>query len=156
MGKQEFIDRLRAALSGKIAPAQVTEHINYYTDYINSQIRMGRNEEEVLQSLGDPRLIAKSIVDASGQKSEYSDVYQDSAYRSTTYRSGNAYQQNGYQNEEESKGFRLPSWLRSVGIVLLVILALSLVFSVLSFLAPLIFVMIVVVFLVKLFRDWLN
>ena len=40
--------------------------------------------------------------------------------------------------------------------VLGVVLILSAVFSVLSFLAPVLLPILVVLFLVKLFRDWLN
>ena len=65
MSKQEFINILRTSLNGQVPSAVVSENVTYYEDYINSQIRMGRTEQEVLQSLGNPRLIAKSIIDAS-------------------------------------------------------------------------------------------
>ena len=61
MTKQEFLDGLGAALAGRISASLISENINYYEDYINTQVRMGRIEGEVVQSLGDPRLIAKSI-----------------------------------------------------------------------------------------------
>ena len=38
-------------------------HIRYYEDYIQSQVRGGRSEQEVLQELGDPHLIAKTLID---------------------------------------------------------------------------------------------
>ena len=41
-------------------------------------------------------------------------------------------------------------------VIVVVFAVLSIVFSILASLAPLIIVMVVVVFLVKLFRDWLN
>lgn len=65
MNKQEFIDKLRMSLNSQLAPAQVAEHIRYYEDYINMEIRKGRAEGDVMQSLGDPRLIARSIVDVT-------------------------------------------------------------------------------------------
>ena len=64
MNRQEFVDRLRIALSGKVSPALVEENARYYEDYINTRIRLGEAEENVLQGLGDPRLIARSIVAA--------------------------------------------------------------------------------------------
>ena len=67
MNKQEFIDRLRAALNGRVSPNLVTENVNYYEDYINTEIRKGRTEEEVLETLGDPRLIARTIIETNGK-----------------------------------------------------------------------------------------
>ena len=52
MNKQEFVDRLRMALNGRVSPGLVMDNVNYYQDYINTEIRKGRTEEEVLESLG--------------------------------------------------------------------------------------------------------
>ena len=60
MNKQDFIDRLRMALNGRVSPGLVMDNVNYYEDYINTEIRKRRTEEEVLQSLGDPRLIERT------------------------------------------------------------------------------------------------
>ena len=58
MTKQEFLEKLRLALNGRVSPAQLMENLSYYEDYINTEIRKGKGEEEVLAGLGDPRLIA--------------------------------------------------------------------------------------------------
>ena len=63
MDKQDFIDRLRMALNSRVSADVVADEVNYYEDYINTQIRMGKNESDVLRELGDPRLIARSITD---------------------------------------------------------------------------------------------
>ena len=47
MNKQEFVDRLRMALNGHVSPGLVMDNVNYYQDYINTEIRKGRTEEEV-------------------------------------------------------------------------------------------------------------
>lgn len=156
MNKQEFIDRLRNALNGRVAPNLVQENINYYEDYINTQVRMGRSEQEVLENLGDPRLIAKTIVETSGQgrTDNYGEgVYQGHEYRNVGQRGGS------YQNSNErkwNKTFRIPGWLWIVIVILVLVFIFAIVSSVLSFLAPIILPILVVVFLVKLFRDWLN
>lgn len=183
MSKQEFIDRLRAALSGRVNSGLVTENVNYYEDYINTEIRKGRTEEEVLKSLGDPRLIAKTIIEMYGkdstarntgygrddcQSAEYQDAsYQNAGYQRTDYR-GSSYrgsnQSSGYHggdfggHEEKNRrrSIRIPGWLMVILMIIVVVMVISAVFSILSFLAPLIFVMAAVLFLVKLFRDWLN
>lgn len=143
MSRQEFIDRLRAALNGRIPAAQVEDTVNYYQDYINTEIRKGRTEEDVLQSLGDPRLIARTIVQTSGTAEN--GYYQESAGERYTDSMHNMH-----------RSFRIPGWLMAILVILLMLLIISVVFSVLSFLAPFLIVFFAVVFLVKLFRDWLN
>ena len=62
MTKQEFLDGLRRSLIGGLENGEINEHIRYYSDYIDSQIRMGISEEEIMSSLGEPRLIAKTLL----------------------------------------------------------------------------------------------
>ena len=81
MNKQDFIDRLRMALNGRVSPGLVMDNVNYYEDYINTEIRKGRTEEEVLESLGDPRLIARTIIQTNGGDNR-------SGYRNTVYGNG--------------------------------------------------------------------
>lgn len=64
MTKQEFLEELRKALSSRVSSATVNENVSYYEEYIATQIRMGRTEEEVLDELGDPRLLARSVAEA--------------------------------------------------------------------------------------------
>lgn len=72
MTKQEFLDRLRRSLHGKVSPGQVAENLQFYEDYINTEVRKGASEAEVLAGLGDPRLLARTIVEArGGQTAEY-------------------------------------------------------------------------------------
>ena len=58
MDRQEFLEKLRLSLNGRLPAQAVAEHISYYEDYINTEIRKGKSEEEVVGMLGDPRLIA--------------------------------------------------------------------------------------------------
>ena len=166
MNKQEFVDRLRMALNGRVSPGLVMDNVNYYEDYINTEIRKGRTEEEVLESLGDPRLIARTIIQTNGGDNR-------SGYRNTVYGNGEyreAAGQNVHRNdtERESDDYgsrrnkvgnvlaKLPGWVWLILGILVVVLIFSAVFSVLSSLAPVLIPILVVLFLVKLFRDWLN
>ncbi len=155
MSKQEFINRLQAALNGRVSPAAVAENVNYYEDYINTQIRLGKSEEEVLESLGDPRLIARTIVETSGKDARgtgTAGAYSDSYYRQPQGDS----RYDGGQDRKDRKNFRIHGWMWTLVISLIVILGLSFVFSMVSFLAPVLIPILFVLFLVKLFRDWLN
>lgn len=64
MTKRQFMEELRSSLEGMVSQAVIQENMNYYEDYINEQIRNGKNEQDVLNELGSPRLIARSIIDA--------------------------------------------------------------------------------------------
>lgn len=68
MNKEAFIDTLRRALSGKVSDYELTDHVRYYEDYIRQEMNRGRSEQEVLEELGDPRLIARTILETSGMK----------------------------------------------------------------------------------------
>lgn len=150
MSKQEFLNGLYSILNGQIPANQVEENIRYYRDYIDSQIRSGKSEAEVLRALGDPRLIARTIVETSGPAAANA---ADENYRSNGYESSDTSAEDSF---ESKKTFRMPGWLMAILLFLVLLFLLSLVISVLSFLAPLIIVMAMVIFLVKLFRDWLN
>ena len=160
MSKQEFIDRLRGALNGRIPAAQVEDTINYYLEYIDSQMRSGKSEAEVMSALGDPRLIARTIIETAQPTGDNGSADNTAkGYESNTYHSNGQNNYGNYQdtaNQTHYKHFRMPGWLVVIIVLLVVFLFFSIVFSLLSFLAPAIVVIVAVLFLVKLFGDWLN
>ena len=66
MTKRQFMEELRSSLEGMVSQAVIQENMNYYEDYINEQIRNGKNEQDVLNELGSPRLIARSSSTLAG------------------------------------------------------------------------------------------
>ena len=62
MTKNEFLELLRTALLGEIPDTEIESNMKYYEEYIRSE-GYKTSEEEVINQLGDPRLIAKTIVD---------------------------------------------------------------------------------------------
>ncbi len=142
MEKQEFLDKLRLALTGKVATEVVNDTINYYEEYINGEVRMGQDMEDVMSSLGDPRLIARTIVETKGGQS--------ASARSTYGEQGNG------SSEVRKPHIQMPGWVWLIVILAIIIFVLSMVFKILVIFSPFILVLVVVIFLVKLFRDWLN
>ena len=69
MNKTEFLEELRASLEGDVPGAVIAENIGYYDNYISGEIASGRNPEEIFEELGDPRLIARTII-ASNEAAE--------------------------------------------------------------------------------------
>ena len=90
MTKYDFLDRLKLALSGKVSATLIQENMTYYSEYIDTQIRMGRSEQEVMDMLGDPRLIARTIVQTNGTETAEEASYREStSYDDTKYNSEN-------------------------------------------------------------------
>lgn len=79
MTKKQFLEELKDSLEGMVSPIVVQHNVNYYEKYINEQIRNGKTEEDVLNELGSPRLIAKTIIDATENDDGFvqSDTYEE-------------------------------------------------------------------------------
>ncbi|MBQ7358576.1 MAG: DUF1700 domain-containing protein [Lachnospiraceae bacterium] len=129
MTKQTFLDELRMALSGKLGSSQIESHARYYEEYINAEIRRGKTEEEVLRELGNPRLIARSIIDAENGNADYEEP-----------------DEQGYVHR---KKINIPGWLIVLLLVLTVVAVLGIVVAVVWWLAPIILVIWLIVFLIK-------
>lgn len=88
MTRQEFIDTLSVRLSEEKPTSEVLGQVQYYQGYIDGEISRGRTEEEVLEELGDPLLIAKTILDAPPspadlfgmQQKDPEEAYMEGAY----------------------------------------------------------------------------
>lgn len=166
MTRQEFMDRLKRALTSGLPANEVAEYVVYYQDYIEAQIRNGIAEEEVLSRLGDPRLIAKNILDVEKQKAEGNagtnnyQEYQD--YTETNYRnkrtSGPQFEYMG-GNEKIAKFMqfmsRMPGWLWTVILIVLAIVVIGIVCSVLSFIMPFLLPILCIVLIVQVFNRLL-
>ena len=63
MTKEEFIEQLEDTLVGEVSNAVVYDNKQYYQRYIFREVKNGRSEKEVIDGLGDPRLIARTIID---------------------------------------------------------------------------------------------
>lgn len=64
MNRRDFTERLEQALEGEVSPQVVHSNVQFYENYILDEMRKGRSESEILEELGDPRLIARTIFDS--------------------------------------------------------------------------------------------
>lgn len=182
MTKQEFLDRLRRSLHGKITPGQIVENLQFYEDYINTEIRKGASEQEVLTRLGDPRLLARTIVETQGgQQAERAGSWYEEPEGATgtwhdsqgeTAGTWNDSQRETagawHENREEYQPYRqpgerrlrlltkIPVWAWLLLVFLIIVLAVSAVFSLLAAILPILLPVLIIVFAVKAFRDWLH
>ena len=105
MLKNEFLDELRKALSSDLPNSAIQDNIDYYKDYINAEISKGRTEKDVMDELGDPWIIARTIKDTSGYANASEVVFETD--------------EDGYTRESSEKA---PSdtWRKIKGILILI------------------------------------
>ncbi len=136
MRQEEFLNSLQEALAGRVSDRTIQENVNYYRCYINEEIRKGTSEEAVLQGLGEPRLLAKTI--------EESNKYANGDESYASEYDGWSFQGNKSAQEQDSlilkKKFQFNGVLGIVIAILVLIVVIKLVFSVVAFLAPIILV----------------
>lgn len=144
MIKEEFIKLLEESLQGEVSSAIIQENIRYYREYINDEMRKGYSEQEVLDSIGDPRLIAKTIIDASslpGEKSSGRTAYEDDNIRMNT----------------NIHYFDLSKWYWKLAfaaiIIAVIMLVLTIVTGVVSFILPIIGPLIVIIFIYRMVKN---
>lgn len=130
MTKQEFLDELKEALSREVSPESMMDSYRYYAAYIEDAVNAGKNEEQVIEELGSPLLIARSIIAAqTGERT--ADVEYTEDGRTKKVRNKNTAFQS---NKSEKKEFHVNTgvWFARVLSVLLLILLIVIVFSLLS------------------------
>ena len=126
MSKQEFLDGLRRSLSGGMDVQEINDHIRYYSDYIDSQIRMGTLEEEVMASLGEPRLIAKTLLGMENVETVTEEYVEEDNCANANYRYFNI----------QGKQFKVPGWLFTVLVCVISFFVLTFVFALMTRLLP--------------------
>lgn len=146
MNKEQFISELGECLRGEVSEAEYAESISYYRDFFREQESLGYLEEEICASLGSPRLIARSIIDARGN-AEGAAGY--GGYGTGSYESG---KDTGREVQNTGNGVNWKSVLHTVIGVLIVLAVLFAVGSVLSFLLPVILVFVAFLIVLRLIQ----
>lgn len=137
MTKAEFLETLRSKLMGEVADYEIENTIRYYDDYITAAMQEGKSEEEVLQELGSPLLIARTIIDTSASEDRSQKVvYNDNASEDR-------------ENRQEFKHFQLNGWVM-FGIFLLILFVL---FTIFRILLPILVPVLLMVIIFSIFRN---
>lgn len=115
MKKQEFLEKLYDALCESMDKSEAQIHVKYYKQYIEEKVREGKKEKDVIAELDNPRLIAKSLIEAGDDAFKYSDDVGEDKFE---YDDVN---KNMYENIGISPKGRLYLW--GVGILVVLIIA---------------------------------
>ena len=149
------------------------EDVAYYDGYISVQVNIGRTEEEVTADLGDPWVIAQTIIDAeeakrgTGRNAGSSYTTANSGFSDPVYGDGGDYtredyydQNQGYQTHVHTFGF--DTWWKKLllilGIIGIIVLVVSIVGGIISFLAPILIPLVIIMLIIRLIggsgRRW--
>lgn len=152
MYRTEFLGILRSQLSGQMQEGKVAAHLRYYEDYIQSKVRSGIDEEEVIDVLGDPRLIAKTLLDTDIDNG----IYEEEAS------SSQGYSQNPYDGQSSAfssadrrwyKKLDLSTWYGKLIVIAVAALVIFLLVTVLTAVAPFFIMLAIVLFVISKFRK---
>lgn len=151
MDRAEFLTVLRESLEGNIPQAEMEENLRYYREYFEQS---DKSDRETVEELGDPRLIARTVIDAyRASKGPMADYYTEQA-RNEYSRS----QSREYRREEQAEGYRsergflnkLLGWLIALA-VLVIVLVVGIV--AVKVLLTVVLPVVVIVLVVKLILD---
>lgn len=146
MNKQRFLDILGNTLEDSLPAQKVSGHVAYYREYIEEQVRLGKREEDVLAMLGDPRLIARTIVETTpqtGNKEEYQNYFYEQKQKDEDLA---AKKGKWHLSERARRNLQMVIWI----VVLAAIL--WLVVSILTFLVPIVLPIVFVLIILSYFK----
>lgn len=139
MNKEEFLRGLQNALSGEVPPTVVRDNLRYYDDYIRTEVKQGKSEEQVMDELGDPRLIARTIIDTTpgGGEGEFEEYR---SFGNFDYGSTFGGESRNDAQEQRSQGhihyYDLNKWYwKAAGVILLILFVMLIVMLISGFLS---------------------
>ena len=149
MTRYEFLTKLKEALVSELDEHAVKEHVDYYNSYIAEALAQGRSENEVIAELGDPWVIARSIINMEEASSNGRTVYE--SYDTTKDNADSKYDA---PKKGKMYSFQINSrWkllLAVLGILGVVILLFAVIGGIISLLMPIIGPVMVIVLVFRL------
>lgn len=163
MNKYEFIDGLRRNLAGEVPTQEIDKNVRYYDEYITSESRERGSEEAVITEIGEPRLIARTIIET--YKMSHVGSMTDSHRTEQAYEEyEESYQQSSQDSDprmmkmEFGSGMKVPFKYKAMGIGFVVVLILLLIiigqmmFWLLRILLPVLLVAGIVAWITRIFK----
>ena len=103
MNKRQFLKELEEELGYELPSTLVRSNLDYYSSYIDGERQKGRGEDEILSDLGDPRLIARTIIDAAKSGSDgIPNTPDDRDFTDQIYGGSRSFSQDGAGYREEA------------------------------------------------------
>lgn len=157
MTKTEFLEALRRALNGNMAAASVEDNLKFYENYFYSEEAKGRSEAALLSELGDPRILARTLIDAAERAG---DAYAREANETQFRAASGAQNRDEYREEAYSQGngrtvqrVHMPGWLIAILVIMVFVVVISVVGSLMWAILPYLIPVVLVVYIIRLFQK---
>jgi uncharacterized membrane protein len=146
MNKNDFLRILRDSLNGEVSPEIIEENIKYYDQYISTQ---PGDENQIIYDLGDPRLIAKTIIESekAAKQKEGQHSYRNNY---TEYQKHAEEQYKDDDIDQRSFAFKGLKWYHKLTMILVILIFLILLFAIGRFIIGFLFAFAVPILLVML------
>lgn len=168
MTKQEFLQGLEERLTAEGAFQLVRENLDFYGNYIDGEVAKGRTEEEVLEELGDPSMIGRTILEAAGYDidgvpdtnpgGDANAREQDAGFGNYGGGTGRRYESSTETTEGDPFGGRVfrtegaGAWLMIGAVVLILVLVILFILGLFWVLSPILVPVLIAFWLIRLFR----
>ena len=145
MTKEEFIKELRSALSGEVNQDVLNENIQYYDQYLSQEQQKGRTIDEIVEEIGNPRSIARTIIDTSSNVSATSSDYDQQTE-----------QNDGVNYSKTIRKAKIGIWAAVLIILLILIGVIAILGRVIQLFAPILLPLLLISIAVRLLTKQRN
>lgn len=144
MYRNKFLSSLREALEGNMSEQAVKENLQYYKTYIEDEVKKGRTEKEVVEELGDPWIIAKTLIESPGGEQTYEEAEEDNVSR--------------YEDRRQNVHISgLDTWWKKAALILAIVGIIfgigTLLVGVVRIVLPILIPFLAIMFLIKFFHK---
>ena len=166
MDKNEFLEQLRSKLLEELSVAETAYHVQYYDDYINSELAKGCTETSILESLGSPEIVAKNLLDNPESRTHYDNIREEDVTPNSPEnheRSGNFstadFKENDFspvpdENSRDMKtGIIIVAVVAIIAILAIAVLLFVFAFKLAKLLLPIVLVIAVIALIIRLLRK---
>ncbi len=165
MNRREFINELKVELENDLDRAEVHSQVEFYQAYIDDEVKKGRHEQDVVDELGDPFAIARTVVDTLESEKSRTETGGRTGQREAANQSGNNH---GYNQQGNNQGYQDPSrrtvqfgtssrwgcWLYLIIFILILFVVGSLLGAIASVLMPILIPVILVLLAINLWKNF--
>ena len=134
MTKREFINILNDELKNSLDNDNLKKQLDYYDDYISTEVQNGKKEAEVLSELGDPRLIAKTIKQVNGDNMISDDTSYNDNYSKHNYNNSHS----NTSNKNTNSNYYITNF-GALGCIVFVLIILFIIIAILRLLGIVVF-----------------
>lgn len=146
MRSSDFLLQLKKALENELSAAQVQDNVEYYKNYIKEEMKSGKSEQEVMDMLGDPWAIGKTILLEEKMSGPQESINSEEVWSD----------QKQKQQSQKIHVFGLDTWWKKaaviLGVIAIIILIISLILGILSIVLPIAIPLILVVTIFNMLR----